>query len=181
LIEAHHQAAAGKLEAMILKTLYLVGRPVAKAEFRDLAITGKLKIAAGEVSGIDQVSAALMRCFPLSPWREQRRENFARLAGQLNGQQHLAVIYPRDDGSCLFSVILALDEGRSRDLRQKYLIGHNIYPAILWPLEEAAISLPKSSGELSRRSLSLHCNGRYTMEDMDRVAPAGLRFRGFCS
>lgn len=175
LTPAHHTAATRKLEAMLLKALYLNGYPVEKKTFRDLAVEGEKEIASGEISAIDQVSAALVSIIHSIKWREQRRQNHTHLTAQLNGIADLNVIEAKDPGSCPFSVILVCCDTKIRDRLRQKLIEQRIYPTVLWPLESCAVAVPEVSVALSRRVLSLHCDGRYDRPDMDRVAEAVVK------
>jgi hypothetical protein len=67
-------------------------------------------------------------------------------------------------------VVLVFDDPAVRDRCRTSLIPERIYPAVLWPLEAPVIPLPEDAVLLSRRILSLHCDFRYTAEDMLRVA-----------
>jgi len=160
---------------MLLKALYLDGYPVDKITFRDLAVDGEKEIASGEISAIDQVSAALVSIIHPIKWREQRRQNHAHLAAQLNRMADLDVIEAKDPGSCPFSVILVCRDTTIRDRLRQKLIEQRIYPAVLWPLDSCAVAVPEASVALSRRVLSLHCDGRYDKPDMDRVAEAVVK------
>ncbi|HNR13146.1 MAG TPA: hypothetical protein PKM59_07535 [Thermodesulfobacteriota bacterium] len=175
LTPAHHTAATRKLEAMLLKALYLDGYPVEKKTFRDLAIDGEKEIASGEISAIDHVSAALVSIIHPIKWREQRRQNHAHLAAHLIGMADLDVIEVKDSGSCPFSVIVVCRDNRIRDRLRQKLIEQRIYSAVLWPLESCAVAVPEASVALSRCVLSLHCDGRYDKPDMDRVAEAVVK------
>ncbi len=69
-----------------------------------------------------------------------------------------------------------MQDTESRDGLKEFLIENNVFPAILWPFEHPAVILPKSTLELSRNILSLHCDGRYESADMDKVAKLVHRY-----
>jgi dTDP-4-amino-4,6-dideoxygalactose transaminase len=171
LTARHSEAAARKLEAMLLKALYLDGHPVAKDDFRALAVNGEGGIAEDD-SAMTPVSAALLDAMDCLAWRSRRRANHDFLAARLAETRGLEVLRPSDRGTCPFSVYLLCRDGRMRDRLRENLIRRRVYPAVLWPLEDCVIPLPRESVELSRRVLSLHCDGRYDEADMERVAEA---------
>ncbi len=176
LTESHHVSASLKVEAMILKTFYLKNFYSSKKAFRELADAGEKLISSGKVSAISLISAAIINCFPARIWRARRLENFNRLTIQLKEINCIEVIHPRDPGSCPFSIVLLMQDTESRDGLKEFLIENNVFPAILWPFEHPAVILPKSTLELSRNILSLHCDGRYESADMDKVAKLVHRY-----
>jgi hypothetical protein len=170
LSSIHQQAALRKLEAMILKALYLQGRAIPKQTFRWLATAGERDISAGEISAIEPISTAIIDGMTCLSWREQRRANFLHLSRTLADLASLSVLHPRDSTMCPFSVILVCEDGNMRDALKAGLIERDVYPAVLWPLKKSSAAIPEESITLSERMLSLHCDGRYSIRDMDRVA-----------
>jgi hypothetical protein len=50
-------------------------------------------------------------------------------------------------------------------------LADDVYPAILWPLDEPAVDgIPAEHVDLARRILSIHCDQRHGTADMIRVA-----------
>ena len=172
LTAAHHAAASRKLEAMLLKALFLEGGCVKKEAFRSLALSGEGGIANPEVSTIHPVSAAVVDSMQPAPWRARRIKNFRTLTRCLDDRPEFTILHPRGRGSCAFSAVLVCAESSIRNRLLCGLIERRIYPAVLWPLEERRLDLPLQSVELSRRVLSIHCDGRYDEADMVRVASA---------
>ncbi len=164
-------ASAQKLAAMLLKHLYLEGQRVNKQAFRDLARQGESNIASGEVSGISPFSAALLSTFPITSWRNRRRLNQQRLCARLAPAPWATVLSPDGDGSCPFSGIIVFDTAaRAQHVRQR-LIGLGVYPAVLWSLDNPVLpAIPDADRELWPRLMSVHCDMRYSNDDMDRVA-----------
>lgn len=170
LTPEHSAAAARKLEAMVLKALFLEGHAVKKSTWRTLANEGEATISSSEVSLMTAVASSLANCLDWARWRTQRFENFRFLVDRFGDRRDLTVLSPAEHNSCPFSVILICKDSEIRDRLRRALIERRVYPAVLWPLEERALSLPHQSIELSRRVLSLHCDGRYGEADMERVA-----------
>lgn len=170
LSSIHQQAALRKLGAMILKALYLQGRAIPKQTFRGLVTAGERDISAGEISAIEPISTAIIDGMPCLSWRKRRRANFLHLSRALADLAGVSVLHPRDSMMCPFSVILVCGDGNMRDTLKARLIERDVYPAVLWPLKKLSVAIPEDSIALSERMLSLHCDGRYSIRDMDRVA-----------
>lgn len=170
LSDTRAAAARARREAMALKARYLEGDAVDKPAYRRLALAGEAGIAAGPVSAMTPESAAeLPRC-PMDRWREQRGLNFDILASRLSGVPDLRVLRPEDKDCVPFSVVLVARDPGQRTRIREHLIARQVYPAILWPLEDVVAPVPDAAVMLSRRLLSLHCDFRYTREDLDTVA-----------
>ena len=70
-----------------------------------------------------------------------------------------------------FAATLLFDSAQLRERVRTALIAERIYAAVLWPLEAPVVTgIPAEHVELSRRLLTLHCDFRYNLHDMARVA-----------
>jgi len=165
-----------KLGSMILKSLYLDGHAVDKEAFRRLQADGEKRISSGRISGASRFVEQLLPTLPWDVWRSKRRANYAALAKALSDLAGIEVLSPfGDTGSCPFSVILRCDGPRLRDSVRSSLIADAVYPAILWPIESGGVPSRRTAEELSRQILSLHCDFRYEVPDLQRVAAAVRR------
>lgn len=172
-------ASLEKLAGMHLKNLYLAGHRVEKDAFRALARAGEQCIAAGEVSAMPVWTAELLKTFPVRQWRERRGRNFALLHAGLAVLDGISVLIPSGDGGddtwppaqgVPFSCVLVFDTPERREAVRRALIARRVYPAVLWPLEAPALpGIPPAAVDLSRRTLSLNCDMRYTADDMEEV------------
>ena len=52
------------------------------------------------------------------------------------------------------------------------MIEANVFPVVHWPLEETVLPVGEEARDISRRLISIHCDGRYGAPDMLRVAEA---------
>ena len=167
-----HVASLEKNAAMLLKTLYLEGYPVEKDVFRRLQLSGEDHIASGAVSGMPEWEKILIAMFPADLWRKQRHLNYLKFLKALKGTSWLRVLKPGPGtDACPFMCILKFDIKERRDFICEHLISARIYPAILWPLE--GVNLPGVRAEekdFSRRMLAIHCDMRYSEDDMEKVA-----------
>lgn len=170
--DAIENASSLKFKAMVLKDLFLKGYPVQKDVYLNLFRTGEAIMATGEISGLQGWVKNILGSFPTKEWRIQRLDNFRTLSSMLKGISWLDVLQPNPNhNSCPFSVILVCDSQARRDSLQKHLIEHNVYPAILWPLNDLAVQgVPEEDLSLSNRILSIHSDMRYGKDDMERVS-----------
>lgn len=166
-------AAARKLSAMVLKWFYLSGHPIDKQRYRNLTDEAEAHIADGDVSGITLWSCEMLRAFPFQRWRDARRTNYAALAQALPSISGCRLVKPEyeNDRGCAFSAILLFDTAVQRDKLRTSLLAHDIYPAILWPMERPVMDGgPDADRAEAGRMLSISCDHRYSPQDMQRVA-----------
>ena len=175
LTAQRRRAAATKLAAMILKAMYLDGHPVDRVEYRALALRGERGLAVPGISAMSDVAGAILRSFPVESWRRARATNHALLASLVAEVGWANVLEPADDAGVPFSFVVVLDTAERRERVRTRLIDASVFPAVLWPLEETVVPVGRDARELSRRMLSIHCDGRYGAADMGRVGDVFVR------
>jgi hypothetical protein len=79
------------------------------------------------------------------------------------------VLEPAGD-SVAFSFPLVVDTLARYERIRTRLIEAKIFPTVLWPLEETVLPVGAEARDISRRLLSIHCDGRYGAADMLRIA-----------
>ena len=164
-------ASTKKLAGMTLKRLYLDGCLPDKSTSLQLFSEGEKYIASGLVSGMTDISRALLAGFPAARWRRQRIDNFAVAAESLADCPSLEIPKSSSPSAAPYCLFLILPTEQHRDMLRKELIDRNIYPSILWSLGNSDGLSPRDEDlHLSRTSLSLHCDGRYSKSHMTRVA-----------
>jgi len=173
----HAQACLDRLSAMVLKAHYLQGHGVSKDAFRSLAVAGERAIATGrETSGVSPLTRARLAALPTTSWREARARNRAVLCTALGDVRGVTVL------DAPFAVTLIFDgDGASerRNRARAALADARVYATVLWPLEAPVVAgIPAEHVDLARRVLTLHCDFRYTADDMLRVAE---RVRRLCT
>ena len=120
-----------------------------------------------------QATRALLPAFPVEAWRAARAANVAHLANALAGRDAVRVLGPAPEGGVAFSGLLVFATPALRDAGRGALVAHRVYPAGLWPLDEAPLDgITDPDRDLAARSLSVHCDARYTTSDLDRVVGA---------
>lgn len=172
LSEQRRRAGASRLTAMILKSLYLRGARVAKDRYRAIAIRSETALGRPGISAMTDVSRAMAEAWPIETWRARRRENHAAFAQAIDGLEWVTLLRPSDEAAVPFSAALVIDSPERRERIRRRLIAARIYPSVLWPLERTVVPIDEPTRALSRRSLSIHCDGRYDPDDMRRVAGA---------
>lgn len=160
--EENERIASTRWEAMKLKTRYLAGDDVDKAAFRARFVDTEEFFDRAAVCALDCQSQEFLSQFDVRLWYNRKRENWELLRGLK--KDGMKIIGPDWMGCYPFSLILLFDSLSERDRVRKELIAHQIYPAILWSLPHCP-----ADGELfqfSRGMLSIHCDGRYTKEEI---------------
>lgn len=165
-------ASLSKMAGMVLKSQYLSGHNIEKDVFRRLLLEGEDHIADGEISGMTEWTRNLIKTFPVDEWRQRKLTNYKVLCEKLRGIPLLKVLNGSTSSNCCpFSAILLFDSQKQKDYVRTGLIDANIYPAVLWSLDEPEVKgIPDEHIKLSRRMLSIHCDMRYDEKDMQNVA-----------
>jgi hypothetical protein len=163
------RTAAARLQAMILKAMYLDGHQVDKAAFRAFAERAERDLAVPSVSAMSMVSRAVLASFPIDAWRRARAANHTTLVDGLAGLGWGRILGPAGRGGAPFSAVLVVDSPERREGVRTHLVEHRIYPAVLWPLESPVVEVGDEARDLSRRILSIPCDARYDTADMQRI------------
>jgi len=168
----HHLAASLKLNAMIIKSLYLNGYVDQKDEYLNNFRKGEAHIASRRVSNLIPASEYIIKTFDVEKWRSLRLRNYLFLLKEIGNHDGINVLKPSDKAACPFSFIVVFDSNNTRERMRTDLINSNIFPAVLWPLDVQIQKRFKNNMSLSSRMLSIHCDGRYSTDDLARVAEA---------
>lgn len=103
--------------------------------------------------------------------KQRRRENAARL---LDAFGDLAVFFQMEEEDCPLFVPILVPEGK-RDALRRHLISRQIYCPVHWPLTDYHRPDGRSM-KLYENGLSLICDQRYGLTDMDRLIEAVQQF-----
>lgn len=162
--EENERIAAIRWEAMRLKAGYLAGKPIEKATFRAGYVDTEEYFDTAPVCALDKASQEYLKTFDIRRWYNKKCDNWELLRDiKKDGVQ---VICPESMGCYPFSWVLLFDIPEERDRVRKALIDHQIYPAVLWNVPDTASDEVKS---FSRRMLSIHCDARYTADDIQQM------------
>lgn len=161
LSDENERIAAIRWEAMKLKARYLAGKNVEKAAFRAGFVDTEEYFDSADVCDIDSQSREYLTQFDVRDWYNKKRENWELLRDIK--KDGIRVVLPECRGCYPFSLVLLFDSFEERNRVRKELIERQIYPAILWNIPE-----PKDGDvfKFSRGMLSIHCDARYTKEDI---------------
>ncbi len=162
--EENERMVTIRWNAMKLKARYLIGEAVEKSEFRKGYVETEEYFDHAQVCALDKSSQDYLKRFDIRSWYNQKRENWDLLKDIK--KEKVQVICPESIGCYPFSLVLLFDDPDERDRVRKELIAHQIYPAVLWNVPDAPSCEVKS---FSRRMLSIHCDARYSAEDIQRM------------
>ena len=165
--EENEKIASIRWEGMEMKSQYLKGEVVSKDEFRRQYTKTEEWFDYAEPALLDERSKTVVsRQLDINLWQGAKRKNWALLQGLLN-KDVCRVLKPEDETCTMFSLILLFDNKEIRDKVRKHLIEACVYPAILWAVPESASEIAVN---FSERMLSVHCDGRYTEDDIRQLA-----------
>lgn len=157
----NERIASIRWEAMRLKSYYLEGAAVEKTKFRKSFVDTEAYFDMADVCALDKESKLFLKSFDIRDWYNRKRDNWELLRAIKSKGVH--VVRPEGIGCYPFSFILVFDSSDKRDKVRRALIERQVYPAVLWnvpPTGDAEVSI------FSSCMLSVHCDARYTMEDI---------------
>ena len=163
LSDENERIAAIRWEAMKLKADYLEGRFADKDAFRKKFTETEEWFDDAEPVAIDKRSMEYLSRFDVTQWQQAKRRNWLLLKDSV----HADFQEPENDDATPFSLILMAKNGEERERIRQQLIKNAVYPAILWHVPDDCCQEVK---DVSRRMISIHCDGRYTEDDMKRMA-----------
>lgn len=177
--EENEKIAEVRWEGMEMKAAYLRGDidPTPgpspsmggelKKEFRNLFVETEEWFDHAEPTLIDErTKVFISKQFDLNLWLGAKRKNWSLLSS-LVSKEHCEVLTAEHESCTMFSLVLLMENKEKRDKLRKELIDRSVYPAILWNVSEDA---SEASKDFSKRMLSIHCDGRYTEEDIRQLA-----------
>ena len=157
-----------RLRGMTLKRDYLRGDNVEKETFRSIYLSTEGQIEELDMSGISQVCLDMLRNFCIEKWYIDKKRNWEFLTFSKNLPAEKSLI-EESSTSTPFSVILEMSSYERCEEVRKRLIENDVYPAILWSLPQECVNFSRAFS-FSKRMLSIHCDGRYSSADMERLS-----------
>ncbi len=165
--EDNEGIASTRWMGMEMKNRYLKGEDVSKEEFRKCYTETEEFFDKAEPAVIDDRSREMVsNKLDINLWQGAKRKNWMLLKSFVN-QDSCTVMIPEDDSCTAFSLTLLMKSKAQRDILRKHLIEVYVYPAILWAVPDSA---SENSKDFSERMLSIHCDGRYTEDDVRQLA-----------
>lgn len=123
------------------------------------------------IPGAAQRDIQMASCMDIDYIRNRRRENARYL---LNAFADIAVFPELSDADCPMFVPVCVPNEK-RDLLRRYLIEQEIYCPVHWPVSEWH-KIDEQTSRIYKEELSLVCDQRYTIDDMDRLVRAIKKF-----
>ena len=165
--EENEKIASARWKAMEMKTAYLQGENVKKEDFRRIFAETEQWFDSADPAIIDGRSlSVLTEPFDFNQWFGAKRKNWTLLDELLN-KTYCQVIMPERESCTMFSLVMLMENKEKRDSIRKQLIENSVYPAILWDLPQTASDVSRN---FSERMLSVHCDGRYSEDDVRQMA-----------
>ncbi len=102
--------------------------------------------------------------------RQKRKENADYLMSRLRDLEGIRLMFPvRREGNVPLCVPILVHPD-VRDRLRRYLISKEIYCPVHWPVTEIHAGISDRAGVIYDQELSLICDQRYGLEDMEREA-----------
>lgn len=165
-MQLKENALAGKItEAMILKNLYINKQVDCNDSYRKIFVEQEQKLdTQGEICHISELTSVLLECMDYEKIAQRRKKNWDYLYDHLKNQR-IKPMYPEKAVDFVPFVFPIITE--ERNAFRKYLIEHNIYCAIHWPIETEKQRAIEENGLLEQQILSLPIDQRYTEKEID--------------
>jgi hypothetical protein len=150
-----------KLNAMLMKKMYLTDGSILKDDFRNLFLESEHLFKKHDTIGrMASFISVLLNRISLKELRHQRIINYNELHNLISKKKMLWPMQVKQH-DCPFTLVLQFYSTADRDQFRKYLVSKKIYPAVLWPNQ-----FEEKARDFSDKSLCIHCDFRYTAKDM---------------
>lgn len=168
----HAAITEDKTFAMALKASYLNGGSSDKSQYRSLFSRAETRIGRLAPARMSATSRDILQNVPVISWRAQRLANYDVLASELSKLPEVGLMLLKPAEHCVpYAACLVMDRPEDRARLAAKLISSSIYPAVLWPIAQDRIKgVGHREADLANRILCIHCDHRYSAEDMVRVA-----------
>jgi hypothetical protein len=161
-----------RYEAMQMKKDYLKGSVVDKDAFRAKYIKSEELLGELSISGIDAESRDIAQTMNIRMWCDLKPENWLTAYELLKGKFN---VLGAADSRYPFSLVIVSSTAEERDELRSYLIENRIYPAVLWQLPNDTQF--KEALDISQRMLSIHCDARYSKNQIKQMCDIILAFQ----
>ena len=153
----------GKIYPFILKQLFLEGVINEKETYRNLFVKFENRFdTRTSIMSISDISRFMLECYDVNKLKRQRKSNYIYLQDKLSslGITPLNSISNRE---CPFVFPIMIP---NRDNFRQYLIQHNIYCAIHWPMDNSSCISPVAT-DINNKIISLPIDQRYSENELD--------------
>lgn len=156
-----------RYEAMAMKTKYIAGEDINKQEFLEQFRKTEEMFDTAGISHISKVSASIIGSMDILEWYSLKKKNYEALLPLLKLPDDVEILPMTHHAGTPFSLVLLFGTQERRDRVRKELISRSVYPAILWSITE---NMPEDVVSFGDRMLSIHCDARYTTDQMPMLA-----------
>ncbi len=165
----HENYLQTKSQACSLKREYIERGTGDKQYYLDLYRKSEEMLDTDYVGYVSyQESIELYERLDIDKVREKRRDNGMFLLEELSKIEGLSLLYSSMSEACpLFFPILV--ENGLRDRLRKHLVDNAIYCPIHWPQSQYLVLKSQQEKELYEKELSVVCDQRYELSDMQRI------------
>lgn len=171
LTPEHEKVALLKMSGMAIKSLYLNGFCIEKSIYRNMFIRAEDLISYNtSISDISFWSKELMVNFDIKNWLETKNQNYKYAKKLMIDIDYFKIIDSVNKDIFPFSFLVFFESHKKRESVKKKLIDNNIFPHILWPLDNSIFNIPEHDKDISKRILGIHCDARYSFSDIERIA-----------
>lgn len=157
-----------RYDAMKLKTEYLMGGKIEKERYLNEFKSTEEAFDTLPMSMISKQSLDILGKLDIDSWYKRKKDNYEVLKNIISLPNGVRLLKNQiDDRATIFSFCLLFDSNLKRNSVRQSLIENSIYPAILWTIESSDDYEAKNFGD---RILSIHCDGRYSTEQIKCLA-----------
>ena len=162
--ETDCEYVALRKSAMAKKREYILGNTNSKDYLETFGIAEE-RLEKTDILGAVPEDVEKMKLMDLQLVKKRRRDNAEYLLKQFSD---IAVFPSLSGNECPLFVPILVPDGKRNELR-RYLIENEIYCPVHWPLSEYH-RITEKAKEIYDNELSLVCDQRYELSDMERVA-----------
>lgn len=157
------EIATTRWEGMQMKAAYLNGITMKKESFRKKYLETEEWFEYADVQPIDQRSKEYIERLDINAWMGAKLRNWRLLHKLVSAD----CLLPEDASCTPFSFVLLTENKETRERLRHHLIEQAVYPAVLWNVPD---NCSEDVQNFSHRMLSIHCDGRYTENDIRQLA-----------
>lgn len=158
--------ASLRWESMRMKEQYLQGASIEKESFRRLFVETETFFDSADISSLDKESVDYLSSFDIKNWYDLKFSNWLEMNTLRSDRFDLLI--PEGQGCHPFSFTIVCKTDSFRCSFRNRLIEKKIYPAVLWTVPEV-FPVDSNVRSFSERVLSIHCDGRYSMVDIQHM------------
>ncbi|UDM73882.1 aspartate aminotransferase family protein [Vagococcus fluvialis] len=128
---------------------------------------------------IDPKSFEIISNYSVEKLKRIRRQNYSYLLGKIGQCQNVQVVF-EDIKKNITPLFFLIDAGKNRDELRAYLAANEIYCPVHWPIAKQVEStiINYKIRDVYSNMISIPCDQRYGIEDMERIVQVISAFGG---